>query len=299
MEEELKLKYNELLPRYKKGLEYLESNPDDSSAKTALKKIEKEISNVLKSLGDGISQDEIENGFKIEEKPKETDEIIEKETKTMTVKKTKKVAVPIVQDNNVIDTPSGAITLTPDIVKKTLVNGQGNVTDSEVAMFIGMCKANRLNPFNKEAYLIKYSNSTPATMVTSKDVFFRRAIENPDYDGMESGIYVMDAKGEIKKRDGEIYVKGEQVIGAWCNVYRKSWSHPITDNVNFEERAQKKSTGELNTNWKTKPAMMIKKVAEASALRKAFTDNLKNMYIIEEMQSEDNTQDREQPQDIL
>ena len=32
------------------------------------------------------------------------------------------------------------ITLTPDIVRKYLVSGSGNVTDQEIAMFISLCR---------------------------------------------------------------------------------------------------------------------------------------------------------------
>ena len=59
------------------------------------------------------------------------------------------------------------VTLSPAIIKKYLVNGQGNVTDQEVVMFLNLCKAQRLNPFLREAYLIKYG-SKPATIVTGR-----------------------------------------------------------------------------------------------------------------------------------
>ncbi|HBF3006568.1 TPA: recombinase RecT, partial [Clostridioides difficile] len=49
-------------------------------------------------------------------------------------------------------------------VKNYLVSGNGNVTDQEVLMFIELCKAQKLNPFIKEAYLIKFGNS-PANIV--------------------------------------------------------------------------------------------------------------------------------------
>lgn len=184
---------------------------------------------------------------------------------------------------NTIETTTGEISLDSNIVKKYLVNGQGNVTEQEITMFIGMCKANKLNPFNRDAYLIKYGNQ-PATIITSKDVFFKRAIESPVYNGMQSGI-IIEKDGEIIKRDGQVYVKGkENIIGAWCRVHRKDWEHPLYQEVNFEEYAGCTKTGELNSNWKNRPAVMITKVAEATALRKAFTENLQGMYIAEEVE---------------
>lgn len=208
------------------------------------------------------------------------------------------------QKENKIQTMSGEINLTPDIVKKFLVNGQGNVTEQEVAMFIAMCKANKLNPFNKDAYLIKYG-SQEATMIISKDVFFKRAIESPMYNGMESGIVVKTPEGQMEKREGMIYLDNEEILGAWCNVYRKDWEKPIKQEVNFKEYAGVTKTGELNKNWKTKPAVMITKVAEATALRKAFTDNLHGMYIAEEVEenkityTRENNREPEELEDIL
>lgn len=185
--------------------------------------------------------------------------------------------------NNKIMTMSGEVELSQDIVKKYLVNGDGKVTDQEVLMFIGMCKANKLNPFNKDAYLIKYG-SQPATMAISKDVFFKRAIDNPMYNGMESGLCI-EKDDTIEKRVGCAYIpKKEKIIGAWCKVYRKDWEYPVYQEVNFCEYAGYKKTGELNANWANKPAVMITKVAEATALRKAFTDILENMYIAEEVE---------------
>ena len=64
---------------------------------------------------------------------------------------------------------SGSV-LTADTVRNYLVSGGGNVTDQEVVMFLELCKAQKLNPFVKDAYLIKYGNQA-AQIVTGKDVF--------------------------------------------------------------------------------------------------------------------------------
>ena len=66
-----------------------------------------------------------------------------------------------------------SIRLSPAIVRKYLVNGSGNVTDQEIMMFIGLCKYQHLNPFLREAYLIKYGNQA-ATIVTGKEAITKR-----------------------------------------------------------------------------------------------------------------------------
>ena len=82
-------------------------------------------------------------------------------------------AMQMQQQNNkgveVIKTDSGEIKLSIQTIRQYLVNGQGNVTDQEAMMFLGLCKGQKLNPFIKEAYLIKYGDKQPATMVVSKD----------------------------------------------------------------------------------------------------------------------------------
>lgn len=292
MEEEmmLKQKYNDLLSSFKKGQDFIEKNPDNEEAKNKLNAIMSEMEKIFDAIPNA-TKEEMENGFKIEVPINQNEEklIVENSNaeKALELKPKSK---------NIISTSSGDIELTPEIVRKYLVNGQSAVTDQEVAMFIGMCRANKLNPFNRDAYLIKYGTQ-PASIITSKDVFFKRAIENPNFNGMESGIVVLNDKDEIVKREGHIYTNKEKIIGAWCRVFRKDWEHPIYQEVNMVEYAGKTKTGELNSNWKTKPAVMITKVAEATALRKAFTENLQEMYIPEE--SEEIIEQRETPVDIL
>lgn len=298
----LKEKYNDLLSKYNSGLKYIQDNPEkEEEAKKRLTEIENELSNIMEALPDMTEKEKLE-GFVIEEPVEVKPVEAKKVAKTIQPKKAivqAKDVTPVNNENSIIETTTGNIVLTPEIVKKYLVNGQGNVTEQEIALFIGMCRANKLNPFNKDAYLIKYS-SEPATMVTSKDVFFKRANQNPNFDGMESGIVVVNAENKIEKRAGHIYLKNEQIIGAWCTVYRKDWSHPIYQEVNMSEYIGRKKSGEINSNWSLRPATMITKVAEATALRKAFTENLQGMYLAEET---DNivveTPAREQPTDIL
>ena len=67
-------------------------------------------------------------------------------------------------------TLEGGQVLNAETVKNYLVSGNGNITDQETMMFIELCKAQKLNPFIREAYLIKFGNS-PANIVVGKDVF--------------------------------------------------------------------------------------------------------------------------------
>ena len=174
------------------------------------------------------------------------------------------------------------ITLDADTVKNFLTNGNGQVSDKEVAMYVQLCKSQQLNPFLKEAYLIKYSNNTPASIVVSKDAFIKRAEAHPQYDGMKSGIIVMNKEGKVTEREGAFRLPNESVVGGWARVFRKDKKTETYDSVSYEEYAAKDSNGNINTMWRTKPATMIQKVAEVHALRKAFPERLSGMYVEEE-----------------
>lgn len=174
--------------------------------------------------------------------------------------------------------PQGdTIKLTPATVRNYLVNGDGNLTDQEVVAFLQLCRYRRLNPFLKEAHLIKYGNA-PATMVVGRDVFTKRAAAHAAYDGIDSGLHVRSEDGSVIQRTGSFRLPEEEIVGAWARVFRKDWSHPTEVHVAFSEYVGKKKNGETNRQWSEKPATMILKVAETQALRKAFPDEFSGLY---------------------
>lgn len=176
------------------------------------------------------------------------------------------------------------VTLSPQIVRNYLVSGGGAVTDQEVMAFLMLCKAQHLNPFLRDAYLIKYGNQA-ANVVTGKGTFLKRAAANPDYDGKESGIVVRNrATGAISERKGAFWdANTEEILGGWARVYTKSRSKPEFSSVSFGEYAGRRRDGSLNGQWETKPATMIQKVAVVQALREAFPDEFSGLYSAEEM----------------
>lgn len=176
------------------------------------------------------------------------------------------------------------VKLSPKMIRSYLVSGGGNVTDSEVMMFLSLCKFQQLNPFLREAYLIKFGSS-PATMVVGKDVFIKRASRNPAYDGKQAGIIVQEIEtGKIIEREGTFYIREqERLVGGWAKVYIKGHSIPEYEAVSFDEYAGRKANGELNNQWATKPATMIRKVALVHALREAFPEEFNGMYAPEEI----------------
>ena len=181
------------------------------------------------------------------------------------------------------------VKLSPNIVRQYLVSGNGNITDQEALFFIKLCQAQKLNPFIKDAYCIKFGNS-PAQVVVSKDVFLKRAEANEDFDGFKSGIIVINKEtDEIVYREGAFSLKSkEETVGGWAEVYRKKISHPIREEVSLEEYAGRKSDGSMNSMWSSKTNTMIRKVALCQALREAFPNSFQGMYGEEEMNIDTN-----------
>ena len=175
------------------------------------------------------------------------------------------------------------VTLTPNVVRNYLVSGdKERVTIQELAMFINLCKFSGLNPWLKEAYCIKYG-SEPATLVVGKEAFLKRAENNAAFDGMESGIIVVDPEtGNVDYRKGSFRLPDESIIGGWAEVFRKDKAHSTRIEVSFEEYAARKKDGSLNSQWSKKPGTMIRKVAQVQALREAFPNSFSGMYAAEE-----------------
>lgn len=162
------------------------------------------------------------------------------------------------------------ITLTEMDVVNYLVSGGGNIEPKEVLMFMNLCKFQKLNPFLKEAYLVKFG-SNPAQIITSKEAFMKRAESHPKYEGFEAGI-IVEREGELVEIEGAIKLKNDQLVGGWCKVYRSDRKVPISSKISLDEFNKGQAT------WKQMPLNMIRKSAIVNALREAFPENLGAMY---------------------
>jgi phage recombination protein Bet len=182
-----------------------------------------------------------------------------------------------------INTDSGELTLSPSIVRKYLVNGNGAVSDGEVAMFLALCKFQKLNPFLRDAYLIKYGTQ-PASIITGKEAFLKRAMRAKDCRGFKAGViwYSTDNQGSIGYTDG-VLPPGTKLAGGWAEIYREGWAFPLRVEVSLQEYVAKKNDGTPNKMWTEKPATMIRKIALVQALREAFPEDLAGMYSPEEL----------------
>ncbi len=182
-----------------------------------------------------------------------------------------------------------------DVDMKRVLSDNPNITDQEMKLFVELCKAQRLNPFIREAYIIKYGDK-PASMVVGKDVYTKRAQANPKFKGMQAGVFVINKDGRGKEREGSMVLPGEQVVGGWCKVYVEDYDVPIYDSVGFDEYAVRKRDGSLSGTWAKMPGTMIRKVAMVHALREAFPDEFQGLYDESEMRIGDEEQPNTEPE---
>jgi phage recombination protein Bet len=139
-------------------------------------------------------------------------------------------------------------------------------TDNEFLLLMQLAKTYQLDPFAKQIWAVKYGNN-PAAIFCGRDGFLAIAHRSGKFDGMESGT----------RKDGD------DLVG-WCRVYRKDMSHPFE----VEVYASEYSTGK--NLWRDKPRTMIQKVAEAHALRRAFS--ISGLYSPEEIDTGDRPEPR-------
>ena len=171
------------------------------------------------------------------------------------------------------------IQLSKDTVKQYLVSGNGKVSDQEVVMFMELCKYQELNPFLKEAYLIKYSDRSPANIVVGNEAYMKRAQAQPDYERFEAGI-IIQRNNQLMEVEGSFKLPQDALLGGWAKIYRKGIKEPNTTRVSMTEYSQGQST------WSKMPATMIRKVAIVQAIRETYPEQFGGMYIEEEINKE-------------
>ena len=168
-----------------------------------------------------------------------------------------------------------AIEITPQDVTKLICP---NANQKEVALFLAHCAAHKLDPFTKEAYLIKYGDN-PASIVTNYNVFNARANKFDDYLGIEDGVVILSKDGQIHRRQGSaVYSKlKETLLGGWARVKREGKGDTYVE-LALEDYDTHQA------KWKTSPGLMINKCAKSAAWRTAYPSEFNGMYSAEEME---------------
>ena len=133
-------------------------------------------------------------------------------------------------------------------------------TDNEFQVFMELANKYQLDPFCKQIWAVKYGNN-PAQIFAGRDGFLAIAHRSGQFDGMQSDVTLND-NGDLESATAE--------------VWRKDMTHSFKVTVSYKEYVSA-----TNPIWKSKPRTMICKVAEAQALRKAFS--VSGLYSPEEI----------------
>lgn len=145
------------------------------------------------------------------------------------------------------------------LITDTVAKG---ATPDELRLFLYRCQNMGLDPLKpNQIHFVKYGNG-PGTIVVGIDGFRAKAART----GKMAGI-----KREVLRDESG------RCVGARCTVFRTDWPHPAIEEVPLSEY----NTG--RGPWQKMPETMIKKVAEAAALRMAFPEDLGGVYTQEEM----------------
>lgn len=198
----------------------------------------------------------------------------------------KKNAVAMVDEHAVEFLPLGVsekIRLTASMIRQFIaVPTKSGALPSErdCIRFIMLCRGKRANPFEGDCFLIGYdSEKGPSfSLVCGLELFLKRAADDPNYDGYEGGVIVVDAEGKMIERQGTFVLEGEKIAGGWAKVYRKDRKLPFYKSVKFSTY----DTG--RSRWLKDPAGMIAKVPASQAHREAFPLALGGLYTQEEME---------------
>ena len=176
-----------------------------------------------------------------------------------------------------------------------------DLTEGEFTTLCQIGQATGLNPFLREIWAVKYGGN-PASIFIGRDGYRKAAQRDPEYDyHLLDAVYQNDdfkiENGEVKHAYS-VQDRGK-LIGAYCTVKRRSASKPTFTFIDFNEYYQGNKDGEGKikkkfdrfkkqyvdmgeTLWDSKPATMVKKVAEAQGLRMAFQSMFAGTYAEDE-----------------
>jgi phage recombination protein Bet len=161
--------------------------------------------------------------------------------------------------------------------------GLSDAPAGDLALFLHYAQRTGLDPFSRQIYMIgRYdsrSGGNKYTIQSSIDGLRIIAQRSGEYAGQTAPVWCGD--------DGiwkEVWLNVEPPKAARIGVYRKGFSEPLYAVATTASYMPTTKDGKPSGLWSKMPDVMLAKVAEALALRKAFPNDLSGLYSAEEME---------------
>lgn len=158
--------------------------------------------------------------------------------------------------------------------------GLQDAPKADLAVFLHTAQRTGLDPFARQIYMINRGGRQ--TIQASIDGLRIIAQRSNEYAGQTPPMWC-DADGVWV----DVWLKPSAPVAAKVGVYRKGFAEALVAVARLDSYMPKTREGKPMGLWATMPDVMLAKVAESLALRKAFPNDLSGIYTSEEMEQAD------------
>jgi len=157
--------------------------------------------------------------------------------------------------------------------------GLEGASQGDLALFLHYAQRTGLDPFSRQIYMIGRNSKDGKKWTIQSSIDGLRII------AQRSGEYAGQTAPMWCGEDGQwtdVWLHPRPPVAAKIGVYRKGFAEALWAVARLDSYAPKYN-GQLSGLWTTMPDVMLAKVAESLALRKAFPNDLSGIYTTEEM----------------